>query len=131
VILMASGTEVGLIASAYEQLMADGVRARAVSMPSWKLFERQPAEYRESVLPPKVTARVAVEQASAFGWDRYVGLTGTTIAMRSFGMSAPLKDLQRQFGFTTEAVVAAARAQISGEPASTNGAQTVSLDQTS
>ena len=79
-------------------------------MPSWNLFERQDEAYREQVLPPAITARVAVEQASDFGWDRYVGTTGTTIAMRSFGMSAPLKDLQQRFGFTPEAVVEAARA---------------------
>ena len=114
VLLMASGTEVGLIVAAHEQLMAAGVRSRVVSMPSWKLFERQPVSYREEVLPPAVTARVAVEQASAFGWDRYVGPTGTTIAMRSFGASAPLKDLQHKFGFTPEAIVDAARAQVAG-----------------
>ena len=114
VILMGSGTEVALCVAAYEQLTADGVRARVVSMPSWKLYERQPEAYREQVLPPHITARVAVEQASAFGWDRYVGLTGKTIAMRSFGMSAPLKDLQTKFGFTAEAVAEAARAQLAG-----------------
>jgi transketolase len=116
VILMASGTEVGLVVAAHEQLVADGIRSRVVSMPSWKLFERQPQAYREQVLPPGVTARVAVEQASAFGWDRYVGASGTTIAMRTFGASAPLKDLQRRFGFTPEAVVEAARAQLEGRP---------------
>jgi transketolase len=114
VLLMASGTEVGLVVAAHEQLMAAGVRSRVVSMPSWKLFERQPVSYREEVLPPAVSARVAVEQASAFGWDRYVGPTGTTIAMRSFGASAPLKDLQHKFGFTPEAIVDAARAQVAG-----------------
>ena len=88
------------------------MRARVVSMPSWNLFERQDEDYRASVLPPGVTARVGVEQASDFGWDRYVGPTGTTIAMRSFGMSAPLKDLQQRFGFTPEAVADAARAQL-------------------
>jgi transketolase len=116
VILMASGTEVGLIVAAHEQLVADGVRSRVVSMPSWKLFERQPREYREQVLPPDITARVAVEQASAFGWDRYVGPSGTTIAMRTFGASAPLKDLERRFGFTPEAIVEAARAKLAGRP---------------
>ncbi len=112
VILMASGTEVALVVAAHEQLVADGVRSRVVSMPSWKLFEQQPADYRAAILPPSVTARVAVEQASAFGWDRYVGLTGTTIAMRGFGASAPLKDLQSRFGFTPEAIVEAARRQL-------------------
>ena len=86
-------------------------------MPSWELFERQPPAYREEVLPPAVTARVAVEQAEAFGWDRYVGSTGRMIAMRTFGASAPLKDLQQKFGFTPEAVVAAAREQLEGRSA--------------
>ena len=112
VILMATGTEVQLAVAAYEQLSEQGVRARVVSMPSWNLFERQHEDYRESVLPRSITARVGVEQASDFGWDRYVGPTGTTIAMRSFGMSAPLKDLQQRFGFTPKAVVEAARKQI-------------------
>jgi len=113
VILMGTGTEVALVVAAHEQLVADGVRSRVVSMPSWKLFERQDEEYRQSVLPASVTARVAVEQASAFGWDRYVGLAGETIAMRTFGASAPLKDLQRKFGFNPDAIVAAARNQLS------------------
>ena len=112
VILMATGTEVQLAVAAFEQLSEEGVRARVVSMPSWNLFERQDEDYRASVLPPSITARVAVEQASAFGWDRYVGPTGKTIAMSSFGMSAPLKDLQQRFGFTPEAVADAARAQL-------------------
>jgi transketolase len=112
VIIMATGTEVQLAVAAYEQLSEEGVRARVVSMPSWNLFERQDEDYRASVLPPGITARVGVEQASDFGWDRYVGPTGTTIAMRSFGMSAPLKDLQQRFGFTPEAVADAARAQL-------------------
>jgi transketolase len=112
VILMASGTEVGLVVGAYEQLTADGVRARVVSMPSWNLFERQPAEYREEVLPGSVTARVAVEQASTFGWHKYVGLTGATIGMDTFGASAPLKDLQQKFGFTPDAIVAAAKERL-------------------
>jgi transketolase len=117
VLLLASGTEVGLVVAAHEQLVADGVRSRVVSMPSWELFERQPPAYREEVLPPTVTARVAVEQAEAFGWDRYVGSTGRMIAMRTFGASAPLKDLQQRFGFTPEAVVAAAREQLEGRSA--------------
>jgi transketolase len=112
VIIMATGTEVQLAVAAFEQLSEEGVRARVVSMPSWNLFERQDEDYRASVLPPGITARVGVEQASDFGWDRYVGPTGTTIAMRSFGMSAPLKDLQQRFGFTPEAVADAARAQL-------------------
>jgi transketolase len=112
VILIATGTEVGLAVDAYERLIADGVAARVVSLPSWELFDRQPQAYRDAVLPPKVTARVAVEQASALGWERYVGATGAIVAMRTFGASAPLKDLQTKFGFTPEAVVAAARDQL-------------------
>jgi transketolase len=112
VILIATGTEVGLVVDAYERLTADGVRARVVSLPSWELFDRQPQDYRDAVLPPQVTARVAVEQASALGWERYVGSTGAIVAMRTFGASAPLKDLQTKFGFTPEAVVAAARDQL-------------------
>ena len=112
ILLIATGTEVSLVVDAYEELTAEGVRARVVSMPSWDLFERQPADYRESVLPPEVTARVAVEQASTFGWHRYVGTRGRVIGMETFGASAPLKDLQQKFGFTPDAVVAAARAQL-------------------
>jgi len=116
VMLMASGTELGLAVAAYEALAADGVRARVVSMPSWTLFERQPQAYRDEVLPPAVTARVAVEQAAAFGWDRYAGPAGTVIAMRTFGASAPLKDLQTRFGFTPEAVMDAALDQVARAP---------------
>jgi transketolase len=112
VILMASGSEVSLAVSAYEQLVADGVKARVVSMPSWELFDRQSQEYRDSVLPPDVTARVVIEQASSFGWHRWAGFKGEVIAMSTFGSSAPLKDLQSKFGFTPEAVVAAAKRQI-------------------
>jgi transketolase len=114
VVLLASGTEVALVVAAHEQLTQEGVRSRVVSMPSWELFERQDAAYREEVLPPQVAARVGVEQAEAFGWDRYVGPTGRMLAMREFGASAPLKDLQQRYGFTPEAVVAAARAQLDG-----------------
>ena len=81
-------------------------------MPSWELFEHQSQEYRDSVLPPAVTARVSVEQASTFGWDRYVGMSGEAIGMQTFGASAPLKELQKKFGFTVDAVVAAARKQL-------------------
>jgi transketolase len=112
VILIATGTEVGLAVGAYEQLAAEGVPARVVSMPSWELYERQPAEYRNHVLPPQVTARIAVEQASTFGWERYVGLSGLVVGMTTFGASAPLKDLQTKFGFTPDALVAAAKTQI-------------------
>jgi transketolase len=97
---------------AYEQLTADGVRARVVSMPSMQLFDQQPQAYRDEVLPPAVTARVAVEKASPFGWDRWAGSAGTVIGMSTFGESAPMKVLQAKFGFTTENVVATARAQL-------------------
>ncbi len=112
VILMGTGTEVALCVSAYEQLKAEGVKARVVSMPSWNLFEHQSDEYKAKVLPPDVKARVAVEQAATFGWSQYVGPTGIVIGMRRFGASAPIKDLQKKFGFTTENVVAAARKAI-------------------
>jgi transketolase len=111
VILIGTGSEVSLCVEAYQRLIAQGVRARVVSMPSWELFERQPQRYRDAVLPPTVTARVSVEQASTFGWERYVGLTGAAIGMRSFGASAPIKDLMQKFGFTVDAVVAAALQQ--------------------
>jgi len=116
VILLASGSEVSLCVEAFERLTADGIRARVVSMPSWELFEQQSRAYRDSVLPPDVTARVSVEQASMFGWERYVGPTGTMIGMATFGASAPLKDLQRKFGFTVEHVVEAARGQVARRP---------------
>jgi transketolase len=112
VILMATGSEVGLCVAAYEKLAAEGIAARVVSMPCWELFERQSKQVRDSVLPPEVTARVSVEQASVFGWERYVGLTGASIGMRNFGASAPLKELQKKFGFTLENVIDAARQQL-------------------
>jgi transketolase len=111
-ILIATGTEVGLAVAAYEALSTEGIAARVVSMPSWELFDRQPAEYRDQVLPSEVTARVAIEQASTFGWERFVGSTGAVIGMRTFGASAPLKELQTKFGFTPEKVVEAAKAQL-------------------
>jgi transketolase len=112
VILLATGSEVQLCVQAFERLTAEGTRARVVSMPSWELFEQQTQEYRDSVLPPEVTARVSVEQASMFGWERYVGLSGARIGMMSFGASAPLKELQKKFGFTVDHVVEAAHAQL-------------------
>jgi transketolase len=112
VLLMATGSEVRLIVEAQEKLKAEGIRARAVSMPCWEIFEQQSPEYRESVLPSSVTARVAVEQAAMFGWRTYVGPTGKILGMKSFGASAPLKDLLQHFGFTTEHVVAAAKEQL-------------------
>ncbi len=109
VILIASGSEVSLAVAAHETLVAAGVRARVVSMPSWDVFERQPAAYRASVLPPTVKARIAVEQGSTIGWERYVGEGGRVIGMHTFGASAPLKALQRKFGFEPDRVVAAAK----------------------
>ena len=108
VILIATGSEVILAVEAHEKLTTEGVRSRVVSMPSWELFDRQPPEYRERVLPPSVRARIAVEQASTLGWDRWVGPEGRIIGMRTFGKSAPLKELQKRFGFEPEHVVAAA-----------------------
>ena len=114
VILMATGSEVSLCVEAYEKLKGEGVKARVVSMPSWEIFERQDAAYKESVLPSAVTARVSVEMAATFGWDRYVGPRGRKIGMTRFGASAPLKDLLKFFGFTAERVVSEARQAISG-----------------
>jgi transketolase len=115
VLLLGTGSEVALCVAAYEALAAEGIGARVVSMPSWEIFERycrQHPGYRESVLPPEVTARVSVEEAATFGWERYVGTTGRMIGMHTFGASAPLKELQKKFGFTPEAVVAAAKEQL-------------------
>jgi transketolase len=109
VILIATGSEVALAVAAHEELIAGGVRARVVSLPSWHLFDQQDREYRESVLPPAVGARVSVEQASTLGWDRYVGPEGAMIGMHTFGSSAPLKDVTRKYGFTPERVVETAR----------------------
>jgi len=109
VILIASGSELALAVQAHEELLAAGIRSRVVSMVSWEIFDRQTPEYRDSVLPPSVTARVAVEQASTFGWERYVGSAGRVIGMKTFGASAPLKALQEKFGFEHDRVAAAAR----------------------
>jgi len=109
VILIASGSEVALAVEAHEKLITEGIRSRVVSMPSWDIFEHQPPAYREQVLPPAVTARIAIEQASTFGWERYVGNTGRVIGMKTFGASAPLKELQRKFGFEPARVVATAK----------------------
>ena len=109
VILIASGSEVTLAVDAHEQLLAEGIRSRVVSMPSWEIFDHQPQEYRESVLPTKVTARISVEQASTFGWERYVGNSGRMIGMKTFGASAPLKELQRKFGFEPRRIVEVAK----------------------
>jgi len=112
VIIIATGSEVSLAVAAYEELSAEGAAVRVVSMPSCELFDRQPAAYRDLVLPPELRARVAVEEASSLGWHRYVGTDGAVIAMHTFGASAPLKDLQTKFGFTPDKVADAARHQI-------------------
>jgi transketolase len=106
---IASGSELSLAVETHGKLIAEGIRSRVVSMPSWEIFERQTQEYRDSVLPPGVKARVAIEQASTFGWERYVGSSGHVIGIRTFGASAPLKALQQKFGFEPERVAAAAK----------------------
>ncbi len=112
VILIATGSEVAMAVEAYERLTADGIPARVVSMPSMELFDEQSVDYRNEVLPPSVTARVSVEKASTFGWDRWVGPSGAMIGMSTFGASAPLKVLQAKFGFTVDNIVATAREQL-------------------
>ncbi len=109
VILIASGSEVSLAVEAHEKLIAEGIRSRVVSMPSWEIFEHQTQEYQDSVLPPQITARVAVEEASTFGWERYIGRSGRMIGMKTFGASAPLKELQKKFGFEPDKVAMAAK----------------------
>jgi transketolase len=116
VILVGTGSEVALCVAAAERLGEEGIGVRVVSMPSWELFEHQDQTYRDDVLPPEVTARVSVEQAATFGWERYVGQTGARIGMETFGASAPLKELQKKFGFTVERVIEAARAQLARRP---------------
>src|SRR5439155_5327814 len=112
VIIIASGSEVSLAVEAHEKLLAEGIRSRVVSMPSWEIFEKQTKQYRDSVLPPTVQARVAVEQASTFGWERYIGTSGRVIGMHTFGASAPLKALERKFGFEPDQVIAAVKEQL-------------------
>jgi transketolase len=112
ILLMATGSEVHLCIEAHEKLNREGIRSRVVSMPSWELFEQQSQEYRDKVLPPKVIARVSVEQASTMGWDRYVGTNGVTLGMKTFGSSAPLKDLLKYFGFTVEHIIEAVHQQL-------------------
>ncbi|MBV9669776.1 MAG: transketolase, partial [Acidobacteriales bacterium] len=108
-ILIASGSEVHIAVNAYESLIKEGVRARVVSMPSWQVFEQQSQEYRDCVLPPNVAARISIEQASTLGWERYVGARGRMIGMHTFGASAPLKELQKKFGFQPERVITVAK----------------------
>src|SRR5262249_13692019 len=112
VLLLGTGSEVALCIDAYEELKKEGIKARVVSMPSWEIFEKQSQEYKDSVLPPDVTARVAVEEASTFGWERYIGRGGRMIGMQTFGASAPLEELLKKFGFVRENVVSAAKAQL-------------------
>ena len=116
IILIATGSELSLAAQAYDELAADGVKARVVSMPSWDVFERQTRTYRDAVLPPAVKLRIAIEQASTFGWERYVGEQGRVIGMRTFGASAPLKQLQQAFGFSAERIVATANELLGRKP---------------
>jgi transketolase len=115
VVLIASGSELSLAVQAHDRLLAEGIRSRVVSMPSWEIFDHQTPEYRDSVLPPTVKARVAVEQASTFGWERYVGSSGHVIGMSTFGASAPLKALQTKFGFEPDRVAAVAK-ELLGKP---------------
>jgi len=111
-ILIATGSEVSLALEAHEKLIADGVASRVVSLPCWELFDRQDQAYRDEVLPPAVTARVSVEEASTLGWHRYVGSEGKTVGMQTFGSSAPLKDVMTKFGFTPDKVAEAAKEMI-------------------
>ena len=115
VLLMSTGSEVSLCVAAQQQLLPEGIQARVISIPSWELFESQSVEYRNSVLPPEVTARVAVEEASTFGWERYAGPQGAIVGIHTFGLSAPIEVVQRHFGFTPEHVVIAAKQQIARE----------------
>jgi transketolase len=124
VLLIGTGSEVSLCTAAQEELAKEGVQARVISMPSWKLFEDQDEAYRESVIPSSVRARVSVEQAARFGWERYVGIDGERIGMRTFGESAPLQKLVKKFGFTVDAVVTAARDQINKNKPNHNKQQT-------
>ena len=112
VLLLSTGSEVSLCIDTHEQLKSEGIKSRVVSMPSWELFEQQSREYRDRVLPPSVTARVAVEKAATLGWERYAGTDGYIIGMHTFGASAPLKSLQKKFGFTLEKIIAAAKTAI-------------------
>jgi len=115
IIIMGTGSEVQLCIGAYEQLTAEGVRCRAISMPSWKLYEKQPMEYKDQLLPRAVKNRLAVEAGTTLGWKEYTGLDGRVIGRRDFGASAPIKDLWKNFGFTLEHVVAEAHAMLRGE----------------
>lgn len=123
VLLLSSGSEVSLCVDAYETLKAEGIKARVVSMPSWEIFEHQDQAYKDSVIPPDVVARVSVEQASTFGWERYVGLQGAMIGMHTFGSSAPIKELQKKFGFTPDRIVSVAKEQVERAKKAKTGAR--------
>jgi transketolase len=112
VILIATGSEVSLALAAHEELAAAGTRSRVVSLPCWELFDRQDQAYRDEVLPPRIRARVSVEEASTLGWDRWIGQEGAMVGMHTFGSSAPLKDVMNEFGFTPDKVAEAARGAI-------------------
>jgi transketolase len=123
VLLLATGSEVAPCVTAYEQLASEGIKARVISMPSWELFEAQSQAYRDSVLLPWVKARVAVEAASSFGWERYAGSDGARFGLHAFGLSAPAKVVAHHFGFTPENIAAAAREQIARHRKSSAGGQ--------
>lgn len=112
VLLLATGSEVALCIAAYEKLKEEGIYTRVISMPSWELFESQDQEYRNNVLPPEITARVAVEAASGFGWNRYTGLGGHILGLESFGLSAPMRAVTQHFGFEVAHVIAAVKEQL-------------------
>ena len=114
IIFIATGSELSLAVEAHEKLIGEGIHSRVVSMPSWDIFDHQSESYRDSVLPPNVKARIAVEQASTFGWDRYVGSEGRVIGMKTFGASAPLKELQKKFGFEPDEIVSVAKELLHG-----------------
>jgi transketolase len=116
VILIASGSELSLAVQAHEKLLSEGIRSRVVSMPCWDVFEQQPQEYQDSVLPPEILVRLAIEQASTFGWERYTGGKGRVIGMHTFGASAPLKELQKKFGFEPDQVVSLAKQLLPRKP---------------
>jgi transketolase len=123
VILIATGSEVQLALAARQELQAEGIGTRVVSLPCWELFDRQSQDYRDQVLPPSVKARVAVEQASTLGWDRYVGDGGAVVGMHTFGASAPLKQLLAKFGFTPDQVVQVARDRVAAARQTQEGQQ--------
>jgi transketolase len=129
-ILLATGSEVHLALAARDELAAGGIGARVVSMPCWELFDRQPQAYRDEVLLPAVKARVAVEQASTLGWDRYVGDGGAVIGMHTFGASAPLKELLTKFGFTTQRVLQVARERVAAATAAAGATRAEGKDST-